>query len=270
MTLLCSWDSSDLQFTRLAFRGRGSEMTKTVELLQLRELARHDLAAMADFERALLRAPLFVHSVDCLAPGFYRMAVKGKCHRSCAVGVFTSFDSATWACPQTMRVESMAGAELLRSFPGATWHIDPGAGGLLLYPRDVARLLEIALPALAIQTDFSRLEVVRSPAADVVLAPKLHETAVLEAGASDLYLAAARPAGSEQAPDRILVLVEVAPESLDRCAQAISARVEALRVKPRLPLAIGLLDSAAKRSLDLKYALHPECTFEGRYAPVWR
>lgn len=245
-------------------------MTETDELLRIRELARRDPACMDKFLRALLSAPLFVQTLTThLNPRCWRMPSNGAGHRERAIHIFTNPDDARNGIDATVSILSIGGSDLLGSFPGATWHVDPNDGGVILYPSDVAEILGLPPPQeLLVQASDPAVELQSPRATDVILASKVARVARREFGATEFYLAPARLAGSEGPPDRLRLMVVVANESAERCAEGLAAAIDLLAVKPRLPVEITILRPGCSLPLGFRRATRALFTHDGRCGPA--
>jgi hypothetical protein len=117
-------------------------MTTTAELQRLLEASIKDFRAEPAFLRALLDAPLFVHTPKTEPPGrrqfvMFKSPIDGR-H---VIPVFTDQAKADWAAQGNVHVLEMNGRALFDLARGATFVLDPNDNWCTLYPEEIERLL---------------------------------------------------------------------------------------------------------------------------------
>lgn len=114
--------------------------TRTLE--QLMEQARRDASREGDFFRALLDARIYAHVPVSDDHPRLRLIMFRHPDGFMAIPLFTSLEQAQRAAGNAARVVQASGRELLEGTAGATFMINPNDGGAVLYPEEVASLLE--------------------------------------------------------------------------------------------------------------------------------
>lgn len=117
-------------------------MTSTAELQRLMEASFKDPRAEPAFLRALLDAPLFVHTPKVEPPGrrqfvMFKSPVDGRY----VVPVFTDRAKADWAARGNVHVLQINGRTLFKLARGTTFVLNPNDKWCTLYPEEIDHLL---------------------------------------------------------------------------------------------------------------------------------
>jgi hypothetical protein len=117
-------------------------MTSTAELQRLLEASIKGSRAEPAFLRALLDAPLFVHTPKVEPPGRRQFVMfKSPVDGQYVIPVFTDHAKANWASRGDVRVLEMNGRALFDMARGATFVMNPNDDWCTLYPDEIERLL---------------------------------------------------------------------------------------------------------------------------------
>lgn len=117
-------------------------MITTAELQRLLEASVNDSREEPAFLRALLDAPLFVHTPKVEPPGRRQFVMfKSPIDDQYVIPVFTDQVKADWAARGNVRVLAMNGRSLFDVTRGATLMLNPNDQRCTLYPKEIEYLL---------------------------------------------------------------------------------------------------------------------------------
>lgn len=121
---------------------RGRERLRTIDLEAWLERARDHPAEEPAFFRALLDATVYVHAPASDDSGKVRLIQFRHPDGFDAIPFFTSLRKAQIAASSVVRILNLSGRDLLASTRGAILMLNPNDGGAVLYPEEIATLLE--------------------------------------------------------------------------------------------------------------------------------
>lgn len=182
-------------------------MVTSADLERIRDAALADPDLEAEFLRALLEATLYAHLPMSDDSGKLRFLMFTRSDGLTVIPVFTDVSKAQAAAGRAARVAGVSGREFLEATRGATLMLDPNDVSMTLYPEEIAVLLDSGRAAPApVAFDGPSLELLPAEPRDAWLLDVL-ETALAPVNAVHrFHLVAARPTGSNDAPDRLLVI----------------------------------------------------------------
>ena len=189
-------------------------MVSQYKLERLFELAHSSHLTEAAFYTHLLQAMVFVHVPVCDDARSNRLIQFRHPDGFDAIPVFTSAQRSTQAASAAVKSVQVPCIELFRATRGATLMINPNDGGPVLYPEEIAALLEKGTLEA-----FEKLEPAGGtwdirPAQD----PPLHVVEAVRAGAASasfirqVYLLERRETNSEE----LVLLVYIGADSVHR------------------------------------------------------
>lgn len=212
--------------------------TTVADLERLRELAMADPRREGAFLRALLSATLYAHLPSSDDSGRMRLIMFTRADGLTVIPVFSDLPKAERAAQGQVRIAQVPGRDLFEATRGATLMLDPNDVGLTLYPEEVAALLDEGRAARApVAFDGPAVELLPAHVQrdgwllDLLVAALEPIDAVRR-----IHLAAARLAGCDGPPDRLLVIVATPTETVERAARAIAIAVEGASRVPWLPI----------------------------------
>ena len=214
------------------------------ELERRLELARQNRELEPAFFRCLLDAVVYAHAplsddhpqlrlIQFKHPdGFY------------ALPFFTSRAKALAVAGSTARLVELTGRALFEGTPGATFMLNPNDGGCVLYPEEIAALLDSGTVArvekfdLEADTPFLVMEEVNPPAWLLPMLMTLYEgLAFVEAA----YLLEVAPP-EHPAQHTFLIAIGVAPEHAERAARATIIALQSAATDADIPIDLTSFD----------------------------
>jgi hypothetical protein len=196
-------------------------------LEQLFDAARLDQASEPAFLKRLLEATLFVHAPISDESRALRLHMFAHPDGFNAIPVFTSEAKAALPPGITARIVGINGRELFEATRGATLMLNPNSGGGLLYPEEIAALLD--------QGTVATVERVHEPMSAHGPGKSTDAPDWLLDALRNVYLgiptvteAYAVVSGTVSEPDLLLFLIGVAPADSERAARASISAVQPL------------------------------------------
>jgi hypothetical protein len=204
-------------------------MSKPKTLDQLFEAAQTDKAMEPEFLRRLLDATLYVHTPLSDDNRNLRLHMFAHPDGFNAVPVFTSEAKATLPSGIAARIVAINGRELFEATRGATLMLNPNSGGGVLYPEEIAALLDRGVVATVERVEASMSE--QGPGRAAELPDWLRDTLrTVYSQLPSVTEAYAVASATPSEPDRLLILIGVKPTDAERAARAsISAAQSLLR-----------------------------------------
>lgn len=220
------------------------------------ELARQNRELEPAFFRCLLDAVVYAHAP--MSDDHPRLRLIQFRHPDgfYALPFFTSQAKALFAAGSTARLIKLTGRELFEGTPGATFMLNPNDGGCVLYPEEIAALLDSGTVArvemidLEAETSFLVMEEVNPPAWLLSTLMALYEgLPFVEA----TYLLEVAPP-EHPAQHTFLIAIGVAPEHAERAARATITALQSIATQAAIPIDLTSFDPA--RGLP-DYLRHP-------------
>jgi hypothetical protein len=230
-------------------------MISEQELERRLELACQHRELEPAFLRCLLDAPLYAHAP--ISDDHPRLRLIQFRHPDGfhALPIFTSRAKALRAAGTTARLVQLSGRELFESTPRATFMLNPNDRGCVLYPEEIAALLEKGVVA---RVENVHLEAdtpiqIREATPPAWLIPTLQALYVGLPFVEAAYLLEVAPA--ERPEQRtFLVAIGVVREHAERAARATITMLQSTVAMADLPLDLTTFDPA--RDLP-NYLCHP-------------
>lgn len=127
---------------RMQKRRRGRARIRSVDLEAWLQRVRDRPDEEPAFFRAMLDATVYVHAPASDDSGKLHLVQFRHPEGFDAIPFFTSLRKAQFAGSSAVRILEISGRELLAGTKGATLMIDPNDGGAVLYPEEIASLLD--------------------------------------------------------------------------------------------------------------------------------
>ena len=221
-------------------------MISEQELERRLELACQHRELEPAFLRCLLDAPLYAHAP--MSDDHPRLRLIQFRHPDgfYALPIFTSHAKALRAAGTTARLVQLTGRELFESTPGATFMLNPNDGGCVLYPEEIAALLEKGSVArvekIQLEADTPIL-IMEAPRPPVWLIPTLQALYADLPFVEAAYLLEVAPA---ERPEQctFLVAIGVVQEHAERAARATITMLQSTVAMADLPLDLTTFDPA--------------------------
>lgn len=210
-------------------------MTTVTELRRLKQRALADPTREVDYLRALLEATLYAHAPLSDDSGKLHFLMFTRPDGLTVIPLFTELAPAQEAARNAARVVPVQGRQMLEATRGATLMLDPNDVGMTLYPEEVATLLDAGEAAIApVAAEGPDLDLQAPDAGDAWLMDVIAKAIEPIAGVTRVHLAAARPKGSMDEADRLLVIAAVPPAWAERASRAIATAIFKSGRPPRL------------------------------------
>lgn len=205
-------------------------MTSASELTRLLQQALDDPRAEPPFFRALLAATVYAHAPRGDRSGGLRFLQVTTPEGLTALPFFSDEHQAKAAANSVATVAVLTGRQLFEATRGATLMLNPTTVGCVLYPEEVAALLDQGEVAIVeqIKVDGQSLRIGPVAASAAVALDRL---ATLYTGLSSVTAAYAAQVQSPHAPEQgLLIAIAVASGAAEH---AVRATITALQAQPQ-------------------------------------
>ncbi|QND81016.1 SseB family protein [Pseudoxanthomonas mexicana] len=198
------------------------------ELEALLERSRLDPTEEPAFFRSLLDATVYIHVPVSDDSKHIRVVQFRHPDGFDAIPFFTSPQKAQFASSRAVRIVELCGHDLLSQTRGATLMLNPNDGGAVLYPEEIASLLDTGFMARVEKIEYSGLHI--RPAAN---APAWLEdavrTSVQDADfVAEAYLLESNPSDRWNERPGLVIYLVVDHAFADRAARMVTAAVQPL------------------------------------------
>jgi hypothetical protein len=145
-----------------------------------------------------------------------------------AIPFFTSLDKAQAASSTAVRILGVSGRELLTGTRGATLMLNPNDGGVVLYPEEVATLLDTGFLARVERLAPAEFAVRPAQAAPAWLAPAISGSLEHADFVSSAYLLESHSSGGVEQPPGLLIWLVVDLAFAERAARLVTTAIQPL------------------------------------------
>jgi len=188
--------------------------------------ARSNPAEEPAFFRRLLRATVYTHAPASDDSGKIRLVQFRHPDGFDAIPFFTSLGKAQAAGSAAVRILNLSGRDLLAGTRGAILMLNPNDGGAVLYPEEIAALLDSGVLARVEKNEHDGLQVRPAQAAPAWLVSTL--TACLQSAAfvSAAYLLETNPTPAWTQRPGLLICLVAEPVFAERAARLVGCAIQ--------------------------------------------
>ena len=208
-------------------RGRGTTSAETA-LEASFERARDSAAEERAFFKRLMDAIVYVHAPVSDDARTLRLVQFRHPDGFDAIPFFTSLDKAQAASSAAVRILGVSGRELLTGTRGATLMLNPNDGGVVLYPEEVATLLDTGFLARVERLAPAEFAVRPAQAAPSWLAPAISGSLEHADFVSSAYLLETHSSGGVEQPPGLLIWLVVDLAFAERAARLVTTAIQPL------------------------------------------
>lgn len=198
------------------------------ELEQWLERARTNPAEEQAFFRRLLEAIVFVHVPVSDDSGKVRLVQFRHPDGFDAVPFFTSREKALRASSPAVRVVGVLCRDLLEGSRGAIVMLNPNDGGAVLYPEEIASLLESGFLARVEKAETPWLHVRPAQSAPVWLGPRICACLQQADYVSAAYILETNPTEAWDQPPGLLICLVADVVLAERAARLVTSAIQPL------------------------------------------
>jgi hypothetical protein len=207
---------------------QGRKRPPGVDLEAWLERVREHPAEEPAFFRALLDATVYVHAPASDDSGKVRLVQFRHPDGFDAIPFFTSLAKAQVASSAAVKILGVSGRELLTGTRGAILMLNPNDGGVVLYPEEIATLLDRGF--LARVERLAPVEFAVRPAQDAPtwLAPAISHSLEHANFVSSAYLLETHAPGGAEQPPGLLIWLVVDLAFAERAARLVTTAIQPL------------------------------------------
>lgn len=214
--------------TRRPRMPRGRPAPSHHELEARLERSRLDPAEEPAFFRSLLEATVYIHVPVSDDSKHVRVVQFRHPDGFDAIPFFTSPQKAQFASSRAVRIVALRGLELLSQTRGATLMLNPNDGGAVLYPEEIAGLLDTGFMARVEKIEYTGLHIRPAPNAPAWLKDAVRAS-VQDAGfVAEAYLLESNPTDQWNDQPGLVIYLVVGRAFADRAARMVTAAVQPL------------------------------------------
>ena len=192
------------------------------------ERLRIDPAQEPAFFRRLLEATVYVHVPVSDDSKNLRLVQFRHPDGFDAIPFFTSLQKARFASSRAVRIVELEARELLSQTRGATLMLNPNDGGAVLYPEEIASLLDTGFMARIEKIEHPQLEIRPATSVPAWLIAAVRDSAQATDYVDAAFIVESRDASDLNGPLGLVIYLVVDPSLAERAARLVTAAVQPL------------------------------------------
>jgi len=190
------------------------------------ERSRLDPTEEPAFFRSLLEATVYVHAPVSDDSKHLRLVQFRHPDGFDAIPFYTSLQKAQFASSRAVRILELEARELLSQTRGATLMLNPNDGGAVLYPEEIASLLDTGYMARIEKIEHTQLEIRPATTVPAWLVAAVRDSAQATDYVEAAFIVESRYANNLDAPLGLVIYLVVDPSLAERAARLVTAAVQ--------------------------------------------
>lgn len=192
------------------------------------ERSRLDPTEEPAFFRSLLEATVYAHAPASDDSTYLRLVQFRHPDGFDAIPFFTSPQKGQFASSRGVRIIELEARELLSQTRGATLMLNPNDGGAVLFPEEIASLLDTGYMARIEKIEHAQLEIRPATAVPAWLVAAVRNSGQTTDFIEAAFIVESRYASNVEAPLWLLIYLVVDPSLAERAARLVTAAVQPL------------------------------------------
>jgi len=206
----------------------GGHTLAEVELEAWLERSRTDPGEESAFFRRLLESTVYAHAPASDDSGRLRLVQFRHPDGFDAIPFFTSMAKAQVAASSAVRILELVGRDLLSGTRGATLMLNPNDGGAVLYPEEVATLLDTGFLARVEKSPSTELQVRPAQSAPAWLGTAIDQCLQEVQFVSAAYILETGPFDANDQPPGLLICLVADMAFAERAARLVMTAIQPL------------------------------------------
>ncbi|WP_396614788.1 SseB family protein [Lysobacter soli] len=207
---------------------RATQRRRRIDLEAWLERVREHPAEEPAFFRALLDATVHVHAPASDDSGKVRLVQFRHPEGFAAIPFFTSMEKAQIAASPAVRILTLSGRDLLAGTRGATLMLNPNDGGAVLYPEEIAALLQSGFMPRIETLARGALQVRIAHAVPAWLSAAVRRSVARAGFIEAAYVLESYSTDACDTPAGLVIYLIAAPTFAERAARLVTAAVQPL------------------------------------------
>ncbi|OZB67337.1 SseB family protein [Stenotrophomonas acidaminiphila] len=192
------------------------------------ERSRLDPAEEPAFFRSLLEATVYAHAPASDDSKYLRLVQFRHPDGFDAIPFFTSPQKAQFASSRAVRIVELRGRDLLSQTRGATLMLNPNDGGAVLYPEEIAGLLDTGFMARVEKIEYTGLHIRPATNAPAWLEDAVRASVQDADFIAEAYLLESSPTDQWKDLPGLVIYLVVSLAFADRAARMVTAAIQPL------------------------------------------